>query len=108
LSLQVGHGQVEAEVVLDCSGTLAQHNNLGAGGATCPGEFDGRLHIPYGTVAVLNDGGNSLQAAAPIEYRLPQILASNSGYGDCTTLVVGGGYSAATNVVALSLLQADR
>jgi hypothetical protein len=108
LSLQVGQGQIEADVVLDCSGTFAQHNNLGAGGAACPGEFDGRLHIPYGTVAVLNDGGDSLQTAAPIEYRLPQILNPHNCYGDCTTLVVGGGYSAATNVVALSLLQADR
>jgi hypothetical protein len=108
LSLNVGQGQVEADVVMDCSGTFAQHNNLGAGGAACPGEFDGRLHIPYGTLAVLNDGGDSLQVAAPIEYRLPQILTPHSRYGDCTTLVVGGGYSAATNVVALSLLQADR
>jgi hypothetical protein len=108
LSLQVGQGQIEAEVVLDCSGTFAQHNNLGAGGVACPGEFDRRLHIPYGTVAVLNDSGSCLETNAPIEYRLPQILSPHSGYGDCTTLIVGGGYSAATNVVALSLLQADR
>jgi threonine dehydrogenase-like Zn-dependent dehydrogenase len=94
---------VEAEVVLDCTGTYGQHNWLGAGGIPCPGEFEG---LPRNEVIHIQ---SSLALGPSIEYRLPRIIGSpNSQYADHTTLVVGSGYSAATNVVALALLQVDR
>jgi thioredoxin reductase len=94
---------VEADVVLDCTGTYGQHNWLGAGGIPCPGEFEG---LPRDEVIPIQ---SSLEFGPSIEYRLPRIIGSpNSEYADRTTLVVGSGYSAATNVVALSMLQVDR
>ncbi len=94
---------VEADVVLDCTGTFGQHNWLGAGGIPCPGEFEG---LPRNEVIHIQ---SSLAPGPSIEYRLPRILGSpNSEYADRTTLVVGSGHSAATNVVALAMLQVDR
>jgi threonine dehydrogenase-like Zn-dependent dehydrogenase len=94
---------VEADVVLDCTGTYSQHNWLGAGGIPCPGEFEG---LPANEVVHIQ---SSVAFGPSIEYRLPRIIGSpNSQYADCTTLVVGSGYSAATNVVALAMLQVDR
>lgn len=78
---------VEADIVLDCSGTFSHHNWLGAGGIPCPGE---RRH------------------ADRIDYRVPDISgADRDRFAGQTVLVVGSGYSAATSVVALSELAAD-
>lgn len=84
-----------ADVVFDCTGTYGQHNWLGRGGVPCPGEVE----------AVMAHG--SLTAGPGLEYRLPNILgAAGAPYADRTTLVIGSGYSAATNVISLALLQA--
>jgi hypothetical protein len=94
---------IESDVVLDCTGTYGQHNWLGAGGIPCPGEFEG---LPRDEVIPIQ---SSVALGPSIEYRLPRIIGSpNSEYADRTTLVVGSGYSAATNVVALAMLQVDR
>jgi hypothetical protein len=88
-----------ADVVLDCTGTYGQHNWLGRGGIPCPGEVEA-------AAAPVLDG--AVTAGPGLEYRLPQILdARGSAYGDRTTLVIGSGYSAATNVIALALLQME-
>jgi hypothetical protein len=92
---------MEADVVLDCSGTYNQHNWLGAGGIPCPGEFE----VQGDRIAMASD----LSCGLSIEYGLPEIVGvQSSGYADRTTLVAGSGFSAATNVLALSLLQVDR
>lgn len=73
-----------AEIVLDCSGVYANHNWLGAGGLAAVGER-----------AFANE----------IDYRLPDVLGNERHrFADKTTLVVGGGYSAATAVVNLAKL----
>ncbi len=73
-----------ADFVFDCSGVYPHHNWLGAGG------------IP----AV-----NELAAESRIEYGLPDILGGERRmYAGRTTLVVGGGYSAATAVCELAEL----
>jgi len=75
-----------ADVVIDASGTFGQANWLGCGGIPAVGE------------RALRD---------QIEYRLPDIQGSErEHYAGRHTLVVGGGYSAATNVVALAQLAA--
>jgi hypothetical protein len=62
--------------------------------------------LPPGEVAAIQ---GSLASGPSLEYRLPQILGvQNSPYADRTTLVVGSGHSAATNVVSLATLQVDR
>lgn len=72
------------DVVIDTTGTYGNHNWAGEGGLPAVGE---------------------LAAAPHIEYGLPDILGSQrERYAGRTTLVVGSGYSAATNVVALSVL----
>jgi hypothetical protein len=79
-----GERNVEADVVLDCSGTYATPNWLGAGGMPCVGER---------------------AAAAAIDYHLPDLLGTQrEKYADRKTLVVGSGYSAATAVVGLAML----
>lgn len=73
-----------ADVVIDATGTFGQPNHLGQGGLPALGEvaLEGR-----------------------IAYRLPDILGSKrKRYADRHTLVVGAGYSAATNVLALAEL----
>lgn len=78
---------IEADVVFDCTGTFSQHNWLGAGGIPCPGE---RAN------------------ADRIDYQIPDVCGSDRDrFAGKTTLVVGGGYSAATSVVALSRLTGD-
>jgi thioredoxin reductase len=75
---------VEADVVIDATGTFGQPNPLGAGGIPAIGE------------AGLEDR---------LEHRLPDILGARRGdYANRHTLVVGGGHTAATNVVALAEL----
>ena len=87
LLVEAGQGReeiIEADVVFDCSGTFSQHNWLGAGGILCPGER---------------------AAADQIDYQIPDVYeADRDRFAGKTTLVVGGGYSAATSVVALSRL----
>lgn len=74
----------EADVVLDCTGTYGQHRWLGDGGIPCPGELAGEPHIAYG---------------------LEDIAGERRGfYAGKTTLVIGGGYSAATSVSLLATL----
>lgn len=77
-----------ADCVIDCTGVFGQANWLGHGGMPAVGE------------AALRD---------QIEYRLPDLLGSDRDhYAGKHTLLVGEGYSAATNAVALAaLIQAE-
>ena len=73
-----------ADAVIDATGTYGNHNWAGASGIPAPGEQ---------------------AAAAAIEYGLPDVLnRDRAQYAGKKTLVVGAGYSAATNVVALAEL----
>ncbi len=74
----------EADVVLDCTGTYGQPRALGDGGIPAIGEAAARPHIAWGLEDVLGERSNH--------------------YADKTTLVVGGGYSAATTVCQLAKL----
>jgi hypothetical protein len=74
----------EADVVLDCTGTYGQHRWLGDGGIPAPGETAVRTHIAYGLEDILGTDRNK--------------------YAGKTVLVVGAGYSAATNVCRLAEL----
>ncbi len=82
-----GAESIEAfDGVLDCTGVFARANWLGHGGIPAVGE---------------------LALQGQIEYRLPDILGADRGrYAGKHTLLVGGGTSAATNVVALAELAA--
>jgi hypothetical protein len=74
----------EADVVLDCTGTYGQPRFLGEGGIPALGELHARSHLAAG---------------------LEDVLGNRRGhYADRTTLVVGGGYSAATTVCNLAAL----
>ncbi len=75
---------VTADFVLDCTGTFGNHNWLGRGGIPCLGER---------------------QFADRIQYDLPDLLNKDrQNYSGLATLVVGSGYSAATNIVSLASL----
>jgi thioredoxin reductase len=74
----------EADVVLDCTGTYAQHRWLGDGGIAAAGELPAEAHIAYGLEDVLGE--------------------RRSHYAGKNILVVGGGYSAATTVCNLAAL----
>lgn len=74
----------EADVVLDCTGTYGQARCLGDGGIPAVGENGARPHIAWGLEDVLGE--------------------RRSVYADKTTLVVGGGYSAAATVCDLAKL----
>ena len=78
-----GEERIEmADGVLDCTGVFAQANWLGHGGIPAAGEL------------ALRD---------VIEYRLPDILGRDRPrYAGRHTLLIGSGYSAATNAVALA------
>lgn len=77
----------EADVILDCTGTFGKHRWLGAGGIPALGE---------------------LAAAKQIAYGLEDILgAKKAYYGGKSTVVIGGGYSAATTVCNLAALAED-
>lgn len=76
--------QVEADVVLDCSGTYGQHRWLGDGGIPALGELAVENQVSYGLEDVLGD--------------------RKGHFAGKTTLVVGGGYSAATTVANLAEL----
>jgi len=74
----------EADVILDCTGTYGQHRWLGEGGIAAVGEST---------------------AAPQITYGLPDVLGEKKAdYAGRSTLVVGGGYSAATTVCQLATL----
>lgn len=77
---------VEADVVIDATGTYGQPRWLGAEGIPCVGEraFQSR-----------------------IEYHLPDIASQSARYAGKHTLVLGSGYSAATAIVDLATLAAE-
>ena len=76
-----------ADVVIDATGTYGNHNWLGDGGIPALGELNAQSHIDYG---------------------LPNIFGgAEEEYAGKHTLVVGAGYSAATNVLALAALAAQ-
>jgi thioredoxin reductase len=77
----------EADVVIDTTGVFAaQPRWCGYGGIPAAGEM-------------------SLRERGAIEYRLPEILGQDrSLYAGKHTLLIGAGYSAATNAVALAQL----
>lgn len=76
-----------ADVVIDATGTYGNHNWAGEAGIPALGE---------------------LGAAERIEYGLPDLLgAERPRYAGRSTLVIGAGYSAATNIVALAELAAS-
>jgi thioredoxin reductase len=75
---------LEADFVLDCSGTFGNHNWLGEGGIPAIGER---------------------QLAERIDYHLPDIAGRDRArFSGSRTLVVGSGYSAATAIVTLGEL----
>lgn len=74
----------EADVVLDCTGLYGQPRPLGDGGIAAIGESTARPHIAWGLEDVLGE--------------------RKSFYADKTSIVVGGGYSAATTVCNLAKL----
>lgn len=77
----------EADVVIDTTGVFGNHNWLGQGGVPAAGEI-------------------ALQSR--IEYGLPDILGEDkTRYAGRRTLLVGNGYSAATNLVALAELASE-
>lgn len=78
-----GERAVEADVVLDCSGTYGNHNWLGDGGIPCLGER---------------------AATDRISYTLPIPAQFGRYAGSGSVLVVGSGYSAATTILAVSKL----
>lgn len=77
----------EADVVIDATGTFAPPNWLGQGGIPAVGEIECRERMDYG---------------------LPDILGSDrERFSGRSTLVVGSGHSAATNVIALVKLASE-
>ncbi len=87
-SASSGEELIEADFVLDCSGTFGNHNWLGDGGVPAIGER---------------------QLSKRIDYCLPDIAGKDrSRFVGGRTLVIGSGYSAATAIVALGeLIQQD-
>jgi hypothetical protein len=76
--------RAEADVVLDCTGVYGQPRWLGEGDIPARGERGARPHIPHGVVDI------------PGKER--------THYAGRSVMVVGSGYSAASNVVALAAL----
>jgi thioredoxin reductase len=74
----------EADVVLDCTGTYAQHRWLGPGGLQAIGEAQLEAQIAYGLEDVLGD--------------------KQKDYVNRSILLVGAGYSAATTACNLAQL----
>jgi thioredoxin reductase len=79
-----GERLVEADVVLDCTGTYDNHRWLGDGGLPALGESAAEPHIRYGLDDILGD--------------------ESARYIEKSVLVIGAGYSAATTVVNLARL----
>ena len=82
-----GRRVVTANVVIDATGTFAQHNWLGEGGIPAIGEMLAESHIEYGMPDILGE-------------RRPH-------YAHRHTLVVGDGHAAAASVSALVRLGHD-
>jgi len=79
--------RTEADVVIDTTGVFGNANRLGRGGIPAVGEQRLRERIEFG---------------------LPDILGCDrERYAERRTLVVGSGYSAATNVVSLAKLASE-
>ncbi len=76
-----------ADVVIDTTGTYGNHNWLGHGGIPAVGELAAQTHVEHGVCDVLE--------------------ADRSHYASRRTLLIGSGYSAATNLVALAQLAAQ-
>ncbi len=84
---QKGERIEEADVVLDCTGTYGQHRWLGDGGIPATGELAAEPQIVYG---------------------LDDVLGERKGvYSGKTTLIVGGGYSAAATACNLAALAGE-
>ncbi len=82
-----GEEILTADVVLDCSGTYGNHNWLGSGGIPCPGERE---------------------YTSQIRYDLPDFHGDDQEqFAGKTTLIIGSGYSSATNVVSLATLKEE-
>src|SRR5262249_10355287 len=73
--------QESADIVLDCTGTYGKHRWRGDGGIPALGELAAEQHIAYGLEDILGERRNH--------------------YAGKYTLVVGGGYSAATTACQL-------
>lgn len=74
----------EADVVLDCTGTYAQHRWMGDGGIPALGELAAEPRIAYGLEDILGD--------------------RRAEYVGKKVLLIGSGYSAATSVCSLAQL----
>jgi hypothetical protein len=72
----------EADLVLDCTGTYGQHRWMGEGGIPAVGEEGAQPQVAYGLEDVLGE--------------------RRATYAGKTTVVVGGGYSAATTACSLA------
>jgi hypothetical protein len=80
----IGETIATADVVVDATGTLGQHNWLGPGGIPAIGEMTAQGHIEYG---------------------LPDILGRDrADYAHRHTILVGSGHAAAACAVALAQL----
>jgi thioredoxin reductase len=77
----------EADIVLDCTGTYAQHRWMGDGGTPAIGELTAEPRISYSLEDVLRE--------------------RRTDYAGKTILVIGSGYSAATTVCNLAQLGED-
>ncbi|EAQ79907.1 hypothetical protein [Blastopirellula marina] len=82
---QDGREQLDrSDVLIDCTGLFGQPGWIGSGGVPALGESSARAHIEFG---------------------LPDILGGERDkYAGQQTLVIGSGYSAATNICALEQL----
>lgn len=76
-----GQQVFESDVLIDCTGFIARHRHIGAGGIPCPGED------------LLADNNC---------YSIPDATADNKRFAGRHTLVIGSGYSAATSVCTLA------
>ncbi|RMF62048.1 MAG: monooxygenase [Calditrichaeota bacterium] len=91
LLIKKANGEEEylhADIVIDCTGSYSQPNWLGDGGIPAIGELENRKRIQYWLVDIAG--------------------ASRNQYLGKTTLLVGGGHSAANTIVAFhSLFQEE-
>lgn len=80
-----GHEHLfESKIVLDCSGTHGEPNYLGSGGNPALGELEARPHFRFGVIDAMK--------------------ADREQFANQQVLVIGAGYTAATNICQLSLL----
>lgn len=80
-----GHEHIlESDVVLDCTGVFGNPNYLGQGGMPAIGELECRARIEYGLIDLAG--------------------RDRDRFAGCHVLVIGAGYSAATNICELGNL----